>query len=48
MTHTSMTSDMKQFWDFDFEQMGSFDVPAVIDYVLLTTGNSKLGYIGHS
>lgn len=28
--------------------MGKFDIPAGIDYILNTTGQSKLNYIGHS
>ena len=28
--------------------MGQYDIPAVIDYVLATTGRPKLSYIGHS
>lgn len=28
--------------------MGNFDVPAVIDYILLVNGAPKLIYIGHS
>ncbi|KAL1438534.1 hypothetical protein MTO96_047897 [Rhipicephalus appendiculatus] len=36
------------FWDFTFDQMIEYDVPAMIDYVLRETGSSRLGYIGHS
>jgi pimeloyl-ACP methyl ester carboxylesterase len=28
--------------------MGTYDVPAEIDYILNSTGHSKLYYIGHS
>lgn len=28
--------------------MGKYDIPAVINYVLTTTGQSSLSYIGHS
>lgn len=31
-----------------WHEMGTMDLPAVIDYVLQTTGESKLYYIGHS
>lgn len=31
-----------------WHEMGTVDLPAVIDYVLHTTGENKLHYIGHS
>lgn len=40
---------MKEYWDFDWEQMGTLDQPAQIDHILKTTGQKKIGaYIGHS
>lgn len=40
---------MKEYWEFDFEEMGTFDQPAQIDYILNYTNSSKLAaYIGHS
>lgn len=38
----------KQFWDFSFHEMGMYDLPAFIDYILYRTGQSKLSCIGHS
>ncbi|KAM9991291.1 hypothetical protein ACTFIZ_004706 [Dictyostelium cf. discoideum] len=38
----------RPFWQFSFDQMAEFDLPCVIDYVLQVTGNSKVGYVGHS
>jgi pimeloyl-ACP methyl ester carboxylesterase len=40
--------DKPVFWNFDFEDMGTKDVPAFIDYILEETGQEKLTYIGHS
>lgn len=31
-----------------FDEMGYYDIPAFIDYVLATTNQQKLYYIGHS
>ncbi|CAH2226511.1 jg21333, partial [Pararge aegeria aegeria] len=36
------------FWDFSYEEIGSLDVPATIDYVLSETQYSKLSYVGFS
>lgn len=32
---------------FSWEEIGQFDLPAMIDYALTTTGKSRLHYIGH-
>ncbi|XP_054260842.1 lipase 1-like [Macrosteles quadrilineatus] len=47
--HTKLNPDKdKSFWNFSWHEMGTKDVPAVIDYILKTTGQSKLHLIGHS
>ncbi|XP_075731046.1 gastric triacylglycerol lipase-like [Rhipicephalus microplus] len=47
--HVKISPDNNaSFWDFTFDQMIEYDVPAMIDYVLRETGCSRLGYIGHS
>jgi len=49
MSHVNYTSNQKEFWDFDFEQMGLYDQPAQIGHILEQTGASKLeAYVGHS
>lgn len=40
--------DRKQFWSFSVHEIGYYDVPASIDYVLHKTGKNTLHYIGHS
>ncbi|XP_045505343.1 gastric triacylglycerol lipase-like [Colias croceus] len=37
-----------QFWDFSVDEIGLYDIPATIDYVLNYTGLQKLNYIGYS
>ncbi|KAL1110513.1 hypothetical protein AAG570_008041, partial [Ranatra chinensis] len=37
-----------QFWNFSFHEMGIYDLPAAIDFILSTTGHKKLYYVGHS
>jgi lysosomal acid lipase/cholesteryl ester hydrolase len=46
--HVNLDADDKEFWDFTWDHLGYFDIPACIDYVLKATGHSKLFYIGHS
>jgi len=37
-----------EFWNFTFDDMAQFDVPAMINYILQTTGRQNLSYVGHS
>ncbi|XP_054716028.1 gastric triacylglycerol lipase-like [Uloborus diversus] len=46
--HVKYTPKMKEFWEFSFDQMAQYDLPAMIDYVLKTSGQAKLNYVGHS
>jgi len=36
------------FWSFTYDELAKFDVPANVNYILETTGESNLVYIGHS
>lgn len=36
--HVKYTADDKQFWDFSFVEMGKYDVPANLHYILNVTG----------
>lgn len=37
-----------EFWDFTWHEMGIYDLPVMIDYVLHATGEPDLVYVGHS
>ena len=37
-----------QYWQFTWQHMADFDIPAVIPYVLKATNQKKLAYVGHS
>ncbi|KAJ8730362.1 hypothetical protein PYW07_017400 [Mythimna separata] len=39
---------LQNFWRFSWDEIGNFDLPAYIDYILEKTGQEKLHYIGHS
>lgn len=38
----------KQYWDFSYEEMGTMDMPAVVDYIISNTRQPRLYYIGFS
>ncbi|CAH1639490.1 unnamed protein product [Spodoptera littoralis] len=50
--HVSLNPDdavqKYEFFDFSWEEIGMIDLPAMIDYILKTTGKDQLHYIGHS
>ncbi|XP_052863647.1 lipase 1-like [Anopheles cruzii] len=37
-----------RFWKFSWHEIGTYDVPAMIDHVLATTGYQRLHYVGFS
>lgn len=45
--HTKYTSNSKSFWDFTFEDMAIYDLPAAFTYISSKT-NQLITYIGHS
>ncbi|KAH9636380.1 hypothetical protein HF086_011237 [Spodoptera exigua] len=46
--HVGMSPKSPQFWEFSWDEIGRYDLPAMIDYVLKTTKEENLMYIGHS
>lgn len=46
--HTYLSGKSQEYWEFSWQQMGEFDVPANVNYILANTGQEKLSYIGHS
>ncbi|XP_075977916.1 lipase 1-like [Anticarsia gemmatalis] len=46
--HESLLPDDLQFWEFSVHEVGTYDVPAMIDFVLKHTGQKQLQAIGHS
>jgi len=37
-----------EFWNFTYDDMAQFDIPAMVDYILGITGRQNLTYVGHS
>ncbi|XP_056153129.1 gastric triacylglycerol lipase [Lampris incognitus] len=46
--HASLKPDSADFWEFSFDEMAQKDLPAVVDYILKTTGQEQIFYMGHS
>ncbi|XP_077203986.1 lipase member M-like [Paroedura picta] len=46
--HQFLTIDQQEFWDFSFHEMGIYDLPAMIDFVLQKSGQEKIYFAGHT
>jgi lysosomal acid lipase/cholesteryl ester hydrolase len=47
--HISLDSNKdSEYWDFSFEELGEYDLPAVIEYMIDETDFEKIGYVSHS
>ncbi|XP_053958059.1 lipase 1 [Anastrepha ludens] len=47
--HTYYNANVdRSFWRFSWHEIGMYDLPAMIDYILHETGFVKLAYFGHS
>lgn len=44
----SPDKDRETFWDFSWDEIGRFDLPAMIDYALRATNQPTLNYVGFS
>ncbi|CAI5756774.1 unnamed protein product [Candida verbasci] len=46
--HLNFNLNSTSFWNFSLDEFALFDIPNTIDYILESTGNEKLTYIGFS
>ncbi|KAG0471867.1 hypothetical protein HPP92_016413 [Vanilla planifolia] len=46
--HTSLSSNDPAFWDWSWDELVTFDLPATVGYVYQQTGQKKMHYVGHS
>lgn len=46
--HKILSPDSRKFWNFSFHEIGYFDLPAMIDFMLHETNSLKAFYVGHS
>jgi len=46
--HVKLKPSEKAFWDWSWDQMAHYDLEAYVNYIIKTTGQNKVSYIGHS
>uniref|UniRef100_A0A8C6XAK9 Lipase n=1 Tax=Naja naja TaxID=35670 RepID=A0A8C6XAK9_NAJNA len=46
--HMTLKPWQREFWSFSFHEMGYYDIPAVIKFILNKTKQQQLYYVGHS
>ncbi|XP_063635218.1 lipase 3-like [Cydia splendana] len=46
--HLHLEPGKSRFWKFSVDEIGLYDIPGLIEYVLRNTGVKQLNYIGHS
>ena len=46
--HTKYSTKSNKFWNFSWDEMAKYDLPASIEYILNRTKSEKISYIGHS
>ncbi|GFR43550.1 hypothetical protein Agub_g4643 [Astrephomene gubernaculifera] len=47
-THATLPATDARFWLWSYDEMAAYDLPAMVRYVLSTTGARSLRYVGHS
>ncbi|XP_069668914.1 lipase 3-like [Periplaneta americana] len=47
-SHVTLSPSSSKFWAFSWHEMGVYDLPAVLDYILESTEEKDLYYVGHS
>ncbi|KAJ5072826.1 lipase [Anaeramoeba ignava] len=48
LEHIKWTTNDVQFWNFSYDEMIQYDLPAIVDFILEETGSSEIYYVGHS
>lgn len=48
MRHRTLDPAAREFWKFSFDEIGTRDLPAIINYILLITGKEGIFYVGHN
>ncbi|XP_055611395.1 lipase 3-like [Uranotaenia lowii] len=46
--HSYLTDNMREYWEFSWHEVGIYDMPVMIDFVLDMRKVKQLHYVGHS
>ncbi|NXC31477.1 LIPM Lipase, partial [Campylorhamphus procurvoides] len=46
--HKTLKTCQKEFWKFSFDEMGKYDIPAELYFIMNKTGQKDVYYVGHS
>ncbi|NXI68911.1 LIPM Lipase, partial [Anseranas semipalmata] len=46
--HRTLKPCQKEFWQFSFDEMGKYDIPAELYFIMNKTGQKNVYYVGHS
>ncbi|XP_010928519.1 triacylglycerol lipase 2 [Elaeis guineensis] len=46
--HTSLSPNDSAYWDWSWDELVAYDLPATFKYVYQQTGQQKIHYVGHS
>ncbi|XP_041317094.1 lysosomal acid lipase/cholesteryl ester hydrolase-like [Pyrgilauda ruficollis] len=48
LKHKTLKPCQKEFWQFSFDEIGKYDIPAELNFIMNKTGQKDVYYIGHS
>ncbi|NWR42871.1 LICH hydrolase, partial [Regulus satrapa] len=48
LKHKTLKPCQKEFWQFSFDEIGKYDIPAELNFIMNKTGQKDLYYVGHS
>ncbi|NXY40298.1 LICH hydrolase, partial [Ceuthmochares aereus] len=48
LKHKTLNPSQKAFWQFSFDEMGKYDIPAELYFIMNKTGQDNVYYVGHS
>ncbi|XP_077640630.1 lysosomal acid lipase/cholesteryl ester hydrolase-like [Lonchura striata] len=48
LKHKTLKPCQKEFWQFSFDEIGKYDIPAELNFIMNKTGQKDVYYVGHS